>query len=150
MKPYSTDIRTKVFRAYLRGEGSQRALAMRFDVSLSFVRDLIRLHRETGDVAPRHNRSHGYKHFKVDPETLEFLFLLLNQQPGLSLSQLCAKLEAERRVHVSRATLWRAIKRQRASGQTLSESKVSLHNPLTFRRRNHRTAQSIAQRVGLR
>jgi transposase len=111
MKPYSTDMRTKVYSAYLRGESSQRALAVRFDVSLSFVRDLIRLHRETGDVAPRHNRSHGYKHFKVDPETLEFLFLLLNQQPRLSLSNLCEILKAERNVQVSRATLWRAIKR---------------------------------------
>jgi len=117
MKPYSLDIRIKVCEAYLRGEGSQRTLAARFDVSLSFVRDLIRLRRETGDVAPRHNDANGHKHFKLDFETLEFLNVLLNQQPRLSLSQLCDKLATERSLHVSRATLWRAIKRHRALAQ---------------------------------
>lgn len=123
MKPYSLDIRTKICEAYRRGEGSQRALAARFDVSLSFVRDLIRLHRETGNIAPRLNGSHAHKHFKLDPDTIEFLSHLIIQQPRLSLSQLCNKLEAERSLHVSRATLWRAIKRNGGLHQTLSQGK---------------------------
>ena len=53
MKPYSLDLRHRVLDAYRGGEGSQRQLAARFRVSLSFVRNLLRLARETGDVAPR-------------------------------------------------------------------------------------------------
>ena len=41
-KVYSLDLRKKVFSAWQAGEGSQRELAKRFNVSLSFVRDLSR------------------------------------------------------------------------------------------------------------
>jgi len=113
MRPYSLDIRTKVCEAYRRGEGSQRALAARFDVSLSFVRDLIRLARETGSIEPRHHNPNAHRNSKLDSELLEFVSRALAEQPGLSLSQLCNKLETERKICVSRATLWRAINRQR-------------------------------------
>jgi transposase len=113
MRPYSLDIRTKVREAYRRGEGSQRALAVRFDVSLSFVRDLIRLARETGSIEPRHQSTNAQRNSKLDSELLEFVSRALAEHPGLSLSQLCNKLEMERKICVSRATLWRAINRQR-------------------------------------
>ena len=115
MRPYSLDIRTKVCEAYRRGEGSQRALAVRFDVSLSFVRDLIRLARETGGIEPRHQSANAHRNSKLDSELLEFVSRALAEQPGLSLSQLCNKLEIERKICVSRATLWRAISRQRSN-----------------------------------
>ena len=37
MKPYSTDLRQKIVDAYKKGEGSLRAIAKRFSVSLHFV-----------------------------------------------------------------------------------------------------------------
>ena len=37
MKPYSDDLRQKVVDAYQQEEGSQRELAKRFSVSLSFM-----------------------------------------------------------------------------------------------------------------
>ncbi len=114
MRPYSLDIRIKVCEAYRRGEGSQRALAARFDVSLSFVRDLIRLARETGSIEPRHHSENARRNSKLDSELLEFVSRALAEQPGLSLSQLCDKLETERKICISRATLWRAINRQRS------------------------------------
>src|ERR1043166_2580015 len=123
MKPYSLDIRTKVYEAYRRGEGSQRAIAARFDVSLSFVRDLIKLYRETGAIKPRRhpsNRAH-----KLDPECLSSLSRLLVEQPNLSLSQLCEKLASERKIQISRATLCREIKRQRAASRSPSGSRNS-------------------------
>src|ERR1041385_3868365 len=121
MRPYSLDIRTKVCEAYRRGEGSQRALAARFNVSLSFVRDLIRLARETGGIEPRHHSANAQRNSKLDPELLEFVSRALAEQPRLSLSQLCNKLETERKICVSRATLWRAINRRR------NDPALSLH-----------------------
>ncbi len=53
MRPYSNDFRLKVVRAYERGEGSQRDLAQRFDVRLSFIQELRQRYRQTGSVAPQ-------------------------------------------------------------------------------------------------
>jgi transposase len=40
--PYSIDLRSRVIMAWVAKEGSQRQLAERFKVSLSFIRDLLR------------------------------------------------------------------------------------------------------------
>ena len=48
MRPYSYDIRIRVLHAYQHAEQSQRQIARRFNVSLSFVRDLIRRYRDAG------------------------------------------------------------------------------------------------------
>jgi transposase len=42
MKAYSLDLRQKVIDAYNRKQGSQRQLAKRFSVSLSFIQDLLK------------------------------------------------------------------------------------------------------------
>lgn len=52
MKAYSIDLRTKIIEAYNNQEGSQRQLAERFNVSLSFVQKLLKRYRETGTIAP--------------------------------------------------------------------------------------------------
>jgi len=49
----SVDLRQRVIAAYQAKEGSQRQLAARFKVSLSFIRDRNRHYRETGTVAPK-------------------------------------------------------------------------------------------------
>jgi transposase len=51
--PFSVDLRQRIISVYQGKEGSQRQLAQRFKVSLSFVRDLTRRHRETGQVEPK-------------------------------------------------------------------------------------------------
>lgn len=55
-KAYSLDLRRRVWRAWQDGEGSQTQIAARFAVSVSFVRDLSRRFRQSGDVAAR---AHG-------------------------------------------------------------------------------------------
>jgi transposase len=51
--PLSVDLRQRIIAAYEAEEGSQRQLAERFKVSLSFIRDLRRHQRETGRVEPK-------------------------------------------------------------------------------------------------
>ena len=52
-KAYSVDLRRRVWAAWRQGDASQAEVAARFGVSASFVRDLARLHRQTGDVVAR-------------------------------------------------------------------------------------------------
>ena len=42
MAPYSIDLRQKILSAWENKEGTQRELAERFKVSLSFIRDFLR------------------------------------------------------------------------------------------------------------
>jgi len=50
---YSLDLRKKVLNAWQNKEGTQRDLAERFKVSLSFIRDLLRRYRETKEIAAK-------------------------------------------------------------------------------------------------
>jgi transposase len=52
-KGYSLDLRRRVFGAWQNGEGSQVQIAARFCVSVSFVRDMSRRFRQSGDVAAK-------------------------------------------------------------------------------------------------
>jgi transposase len=56
MPAHSRRSKTKDYFAYKTKEGSQRQLAKRFFVSLSFIRDLTRRYRETRPIEPK---SHG-------------------------------------------------------------------------------------------
>jgi transposase len=53
MKPYSVDFRQKIYDAYLSDGISQRQLAKRFSVSLSFIEKLLKQYRETASIAPK-------------------------------------------------------------------------------------------------
>ena len=69
MKSYSIDLRQKIIEAYQNQEGSQRQLAKRFKVSLSFIQILLKRYRESGEIASR-QRGKGFtarlaKHIKT-------------------------------------------------------------------------------------
>src|SRR2546429_6623145 len=51
MKPYSQDLRERIIRAVAAREGSQAAIAQRFEVSRSFVEKLWQRWRDTGRCA---------------------------------------------------------------------------------------------------
>jgi len=53
MKAYSTDLRQKIIDVYGKEQISQRQLAKRFDVALSFIVKLLKQYRETGEIAPK-------------------------------------------------------------------------------------------------
>jgi len=110
LRPYSEDIRSKIVRAYENGEGSLRELAYRFDVSLSFARDLLKRFHETGSVAPKSNVRQVKS--KIDEASLNFILQLRGADPKAPISTLCARLAAERHLQISRATMWRALRKQ--------------------------------------
>ena len=109
MKPYSLDLRRRVLDAYRGGEGSQRQLAARFRVSLSFVRNLLRLARETGDVAPR-PRGGGHSP-TLDPQAMRAVVRLVRSTPDATLDELRELVREKTGHQVSRSTMCRAVRR---------------------------------------
>ena len=135
MKPYSEDIRVRVIHSYENGEGSQRELARRYNVSLSFVQGLLKRFRQTGNIVPR-KYSHRAES-KVDENSLQMILALVEQDPNLPLSQLCERLAQERNIQISRATMWRTLRKfrphktsvRRPMSNTPSRSNVGTASP---------------------
>lgn len=118
MKAYSRDIRVRIVRAHQNSEGSQRDIAARFDVSLSFVRDLLRQYRETGSIAPR---PHGGGPRPLINEQGVFVIAdLLRESPGATLDELREVFERRFNFAPSRATLSRVVKKLRSNGMSMA------------------------------
>jgi transposase len=53
MRAYSLDLRQKVIAAVQRGDPTIEEVAASFGVGQTFVKKMLRQHRETGDLRPR-------------------------------------------------------------------------------------------------
>jgi transposase len=98
-------------QAYENHEGSQRQIAQRYDVSLSFVRDLLKRYRQTGSFAPK--KCSGGSTSKIDHVSLQLILDLIDHDPRTPLSTLCTYLAHERQLQISRATMCRTLRKYR-------------------------------------
>jgi len=105
MKAYSLDLRQKIIDVYEREEISQRQLAQRFDVALSFIVKLLRQYRNTGNISPL--PFNGGVKLKLDPENLVVLAELVENNNDATLDELCQMLKDQSGVSISRATMGR-------------------------------------------
>src|SRR3982751_1389890 len=106
---YSTDLRTKIVRAYDEGLGSQRQIAEMFGVSRSFVEKLLHRRRTTGDVAAL---PHGGGRVALcQHKEHDLVRRLIGKQPDATLDELCEAVERKRRLRVSRPTMSRLLRR---------------------------------------
>lgn len=105
--PLSIDLRQRVSRAYQAKEGSQRQLAERFKVSLSFIRDLTRRYRQTGSVEPKPHG--GGAVAKIGIAQLPVIKALVEAQPDALLEELCERFTEKTGVQVSVSTMQRAV-----------------------------------------
>ncbi len=105
--PLSIDLRQRIIAAYAAKEGSQRQLAKRFKVSLSFIRDLMRHYRETGTVQPKPYG--GGAVAKLGKEQLPIVAALVMAQPDALLKELCARFAGQTGVEVSVSTMQQAV-----------------------------------------
>lgn len=111
--PLSVDLRQRILAAYEAKEGSQRQLAERFKVSLSFIRDLMRHYRETGTVQPK---THGGGAVaKLGKAQLPIVEALVKAQPDALLNELCERFAQQTGVEVSVSTMQRAVGQLRLS-----------------------------------
>ena len=105
--PLSVDLRQRILTAYEAKEGSQRQLAARFKVSLSFIRDLLRHYRATGTVEPKAHA--GGAVAKLGKEQLPIVQSLVQAQPDALLIELCERFAQQTGVEVSVSTMQRAV-----------------------------------------
>ena len=109
MKAYSVDLRQKVIDAHKQQEGSQRQLAKRFRVSLSFVQNLLKRYRTDGTVTPRAHG--GGQSAKLSLEQKAVLATLVEEDNDAILVELCARLEQRVGVQIRRATMGRIVQK---------------------------------------
>lgn len=110
---YSRDLRHRVIEAWQNKEGSQRQLAERFKVSLTFVRNLLRHYRTTGQIEAK--KRGGYLRPRIDGEYLQVVQNLLAEQNDALLSELTVRFTQRTGVVVSVPTMHRAVQRLRIS-----------------------------------
>ncbi|MGE4004169.1 MAG: hypothetical protein AB7I48_28640 [Planctomycetaceae bacterium] len=105
MEPYSTEFRGQVLAACDAEEGTQ-AVALRFNVSESWVRRIKQQRRETGQVAPKTAAPRQPKwHAWTD-----WLVAKLAARPDVYLRELQAELKAERGEDVCLMTICNACR----------------------------------------
>jgi transposase len=105
MEAYSKEFRRDVLRACDAGGGT-REVALRFDVSESWVRRIKQERRDQGKTAPKTTRTRR----KVWEPHAEWILAKLDEQPDIYLRELQAAALAERSWQVSDMTLSRACR----------------------------------------
>ena len=86
MAPYSLDLRERVAAAVDHGEGSQREIARRFRVSLSFIVRLLQRRRAAGTLAPKPHG--GGPRLALNRRDQQRLRRLIRKQNDATLKQL--------------------------------------------------------------
>ncbi len=98
---YSEDLRRRVITAWLANVGSQRQMAQRFKVSLSFVRNLLRHYRESGEIEAKQRG--GYQKPTIQDEHLSMIKSWVEGKNDLLLTELCVGV-ARRRHRLAEST----------------------------------------------
>ena len=110
MKPYSIDLRERVVQAYVRGEGTQKALAKRFAISLSSVARWIRDYRASGSVAPKPNLG-GISLRIVTEKDKDQLVQWYKELPDATYEEMAERFSKETGRQVARSTIGAAVLR---------------------------------------
>lgn len=130
MKSYSVDFRQKILETYYSQPISQSQLANKFSVARSFVQKILKQHRLTGNIAPKHG---GGVKLKLSPNQLALLAELIESNNDATLEELCDLLAAQTGVVVSRATMGRMTQRLKLTVKK---------NTLPLRKRNGKSPTS--------
>jgi len=117
--PYSQDLRRRVINAYYNKEGSQRQIAKKFQVSLTFVRNLLRHYRQTGTIEPK---KHGGAKMKIDNHCFPLIEQMIQQKPDLILEELCRFFKNKTGIKVSKSTMYRYVQKLNMSRKKKSIS----------------------------
>ncbi len=109
MKAYSLDLRQKIIDVYEQEKISQRQLAKRFNVALSFIVKLLKKYRTTGSISPK--PFNGGVKLKLNSENLLVLAELIEENNDATLEELCQILKEQSGISISRATMGRMTQR---------------------------------------
>ena len=109
MAAYSIDLRKKILEAWENKEGTQRELAKRFKVSLSFIRDFLRRYRETNEIAPKPQG--GDRRSKLKGEDEELLKTIVTEKNDIYLREIQEVMKEKTGIEVSISSLSRTLDR---------------------------------------
>ncbi|BAZ36774.1 transposase [Calothrix sp. NIES-4101] len=109
MKPYSIDLRQKIVDTYLEDKISQRELATRFKVALSFVQKILKQYRETGNIAPKVREEQTPP--KLNEQQLKILEEIVEANNDATLAEIRISLEQKTGVLIGRSTVDRMLKK---------------------------------------
>jgi transposase len=109
MKAYSLDLRQRIIETDRTEMITRKELAKRFKVSESFVGNLLRLFRETGDVAPKPHA--GGPVPKLNSEQLVSLVEIVEKNNDATLAELSQLLEEKEQIFVPRSTMGSLMQR---------------------------------------
>ncbi len=123
MKSYSIDLRQKIIEAYQNQEESQRQLAKRFKVSLSFIQILLKRYRESGEIAAR-SRGKGFaRRLAEHTQTVE---RLVAEKNDATLEELQEAIALETGVKSSITNICRFLQQRRLNRKkTLKSSQAA-------------------------
>ena len=120
MKPYSRDFRRKILETKQKTQDSNQEIAVRFQVSYSFVRRLLKRYESTGSVEP--NPHGGGKALKLNSQQIDVVTQLVEEDNDATLQQLCDRTEEKTGLKVSVPTMCRLLQRLE-----LTRKKKTLH-----------------------
>lgn len=108
MKAYSLDLRQKIIDTYFEGGISQRQLAKRFRVALSFVEKLLKQYREIGSIAPKVRIQQTPT--KLNSQQLSILEEIVKANKDATLDELRSHLEQKTGVQIGQTTMDRMLR----------------------------------------
>ena len=101
------DLRERVIAAYAEGDATYEAVAERFRVGRATVSRWLRLHRETGDIAPKPHRSGNRP--KVDDKGRALLAVLVASKPDATLAELASAYREQTGVKLALCMVYRSL-----------------------------------------
>lgn len=107
-KAYSDDLRRKILEAYAEKEGTIAEIAIRFRVSVGYVKKILRQYRQTKQMERIPHRP-GRKPKFTSPIRQQ-IRAWLKEQPDLTLMELQQKLEHHVQLQVSVPSIWAVLK----------------------------------------
>lgn len=113
MKAYSLDFRQKILDTYNRGGISQRQLAKRFCVTLSFIEKLLKQSRETGSIAPKIRTQQTPP--KLNEQQLNVLFEIVEAKNDATLSEIREQLKEKAGITIGISTVDRMLQKREIS-----------------------------------
>ena len=110
MQPYSLEFRQRIIDIYAEGNTSQRQLAQRFRVALSFLQKILKQYRETGSIEPKQRLEQTPT--KLNSAQLDILKTLVATNNDATLAELCDLLLEETNIRVGVSTMFRMLEKQ--------------------------------------
>lgn len=107
MHPYSLDLRTRVATACQEPGAKKAAVARRFGVSRSFVKDLVRRQAATGALAPK--PATGGRARYLDAAAQAWLVAYVQQHPDATLAELNHAWQASGGRVVGQTSIWQVL-----------------------------------------